>query len=73
MEQARVVDLQLTCAPDSAGLVVVVLAYPNGAHARMQLDGEATQRLIEELCLESIRDLLGRSFADIARALPANA
>jgi len=72
-EEARVVDVLLEAAPDSEGLVVVVLSYPNGARSQLQLNGEATSRLVEALSLDTVRDLVGRPFSAIAKALPANA
>ena len=71
--EAVVVEVGFDVAHDSDGLLVVTLRYPNGASSRLQLEGAAIARLIETLGLESVEQLVGRRFSELAPGLPVNA
>ena len=72
-DEARVVDVLLGTAHDSESLLVLVLEFPNRARSQLQLDSAGTRRIVEDLALVTVRDLIGRRFSEIAHALPANA
>lgn len=66
------VAVEFDTAHDSEGLVVVVLAFPNGARSQLRLDTDALRGVVEGLALETVSDLVGETFSAIAPALPAN-
>ena len=70
--EAVVIAVDFEVAHDSDGLISVVLRHPNGATGRMQLEGEALGRIVSELGLATIQDLVGLPFSQIAPSLPAN-
>jgi hypothetical protein len=67
-----VIGVDFEVAHDSDGLVSVVLRHPNGATGRMQLEGRDLGRVVSQLGLATMRDLVGLPFSRIAPALPAN-
>ncbi len=71
--EAVVAEVGFDVAHDSDGLLVVTLRFPNGARSQLQLEGAAIARMIEALGLESVEDLVGRPFSELAPGLPVNA
>lgn len=71
--EAIVAEVGFEVAHDSDGLLVVTLRFPNGARSQLQLEGTAIARVIETLGLESVHDLVGRPFSELAPGLPVNA
>ena len=70
--EAIVEDVGFDVAHDSDGLVILTLRFPNGACTQLPLAGSGIQQILEHLDLETIRDLVGRGFSELAPALPAN-
>jgi len=71
-DEAIVANVDFDVAHDSDGLLIVTLRFPNGAQSQLQLEGSAIGRVVERLQLETIRDLVGRPFSELAPALPTN-
>ena len=66
---AVVVALGFDVAHDTDGLLIVTLQFPNGVHSQMQLDGSLLAGLLRSLELETVHDLVGLPFSQIAPAL----
>lgn len=70
--EAIVEAVGLDVAHDSDGLLMITLRFPNGALSKLPLDGSAVADLLRQLGLESVRDLKGLAFSQLAPALPTN-
>lgn len=71
--EAVVARVGFDVAHDSDGLVIVTLRYPNGAEGDLQVEGAALARVLAQLDLANVRELVGRPFSELAPALPMNA
>jgi hypothetical protein len=67
-----ITEALLAAGHDGRAELVVVIGYANGASARVRLDEEAAEPLLEAAGVTRIEDLVGRSWELLAPALPPN-
>ena len=69
----RITEAVLSAGHDGRAELVVVVAYANGATARVRLDEEAAEPVLEAAGVLRIEDLVGRPWDILAPALAATA
>lgn|GEM_PF-3170814 len=67
----RITEAVLSAGHDGRAELVVVVAYANGASARVRLDEEAAEPVLEAAGVLRIEDLVGKPWDILAPALPA--
>jgi hypothetical protein len=68
----RITEALLSAGHDGRAELVVVVAYANGATARVRLDEEAAEPVLEAAGVLRIEDLVGRPWDILAPALPTS-
>lgn len=69
---ARITEALLAAGHDGRAELVVVVAYPNGATARVRLDEEAAEPVLEAAGVSRLEDLVGRPWDILVAALPSH-
>ncbi len=68
----RITEALIAPGHDGRAELVVVVAYANGASARIRLDEEAAEPVLEAAGIARIEDLVGRPWDILAAALTAS-
>ena len=70
--KARITEALLAAGHDGRAELVLVVAYANGATARVRLDEEAAEPVLAAAGVGSLEDLVGRPWDILSAALPAS-
>jgi hypothetical protein len=65
----RITEAVLSAGHDGRAELVVEVTYPNGATARIRLDQEAAEPVLDAAGIARIEDLVGRPWDILAPAL----